>query len=296
MPDLRLDRLSAEAANAVLLDLREARERLDRILSRRSGLTEYARLVILQRRSAVEREIDQLQRNLTSRMVLVIDAGVVGANLDAADAVGGIRFGVDAGVLAFARDTAGEAIRNVTDDVRRAVRRAVTRSLAGGLSMSELDLEIVRSFDGPVTAGRVERIARTELGRAYGQQGAAINEELVARGIDLIQRWVAFRDHRTRETHEAVDGQERELDEPFHVGPGASAATAPGDGVGFPCNAPQDPALPPEESIQCRCRRVLVPREEARQPYIAKVRRAVPVDVGGGFGGGPKPPEAPARA
>ena len=295
MPDLRLDALSDRAASEVALELRAAKARLEALLSRSVGLTDYQRLVIQQRRSAIERELDALASALRGRMGQIAEDGARGAAADVSDLVG-LRFGVDSGVVAFSQQTAADQVVAVTDAVRNALRRSVTRALAGGLSRSELDAEILKSFGGTETEARVERIARTELGRAYGQQGAAMNAEILSRGVDLIQRWTGIADARTREDHLAVFGQERELDEPFHVGEGADASTPPDAGIGFECSAPLDPALPPEESINCRCRRVLVPRSEAVQPYIAKDRRAVPVDVGGSVGHGRKPPEAPARA
>lgn len=264
----RLDRLSDAAAEELLATLRETRARLDRELARRA-LTDYGRSVILARRAAVERELDRMAVEMARRMGDVVREGAAASARDVAE-VGGVQVAVDPGVVAFAAESAADEVRNVADDVRRGVRRAVVRALAGGLNREGLDLEIERALGSENTRGRVERIARTEVGRAYGQQGVAANRELIARGSDLIQRWIATPGERTRESHQLVDGQERELDQPFHVGLGATAATPPDAGIGYACNAPLDPALPPEESIQCRCRRVLVPREEAQQPYIRR--------------------------
>lgn len=50
----------------------------------------------------------------------------------------------------------------------------------------------------------------------------------------------AASDERTRETHNAANGQERAYNEPFSVG-------------GFSGMYPLDPSLPAEETIQCRC-------------------------------------------
>lgn len=271
----RLDQLTDDAARALLGELRETRERLDRELRRRS-LTDYGRATILARRAAVEREVDRMASEMARRMGEVVRAGAEASARDVTE-VGGVRVNVDPAVIAFAQETAADEVRNVSDDMRRGVRRAVVRALAGGLNREGLDLEIERALGSENTRGRVERIARTEVSRAYGQQGVAANRALIARGSDLIQRWVATVDDRTRPEHAAINGQERELDQPFHLGGGATAATGPDEGVGTPCNAPLDPSLPPELGIQCRCRRVLVPREEARQPYI---RKADPLEDG----------------
>lgn len=264
----RLDEVSDDAARALLAELRATRERLDVELRRRT-LTDYGRSTILARRAAVEREVDRMTAEMARRMGEVVRSGAEASARDVSD-VGGVRVNVDAAVVAFAQESAADEVRNVGDDVRRGLRRAVVRALAGGLNREGLDLEIERALGSENTRERVERIARTEVSRAYGQQGVAANKALLARGSDLIQRWVATNDVRTRPEHRAIHGQERELDQPFHIGGGATYATGPDDGVGTPCNAPLDPSLPPELGIQCRCRRVLVPREEARQPYIRK--------------------------
>lgn len=264
----RLDQVSDAAAREILDALRDTRARLDRELSRRT-LTDYGRSTILARRAAVEREVDRMTAEMARRMGEVVRSGAEASARDVSE-VGGVRVNVDAAVVAFAQESAADEVRNVGDDVRRGVRRAVVRALAGGLNREGLDLEIERALGSENTRGRVERIARTEASRVYGQQGVAANRALLARGSDLIQRWVATVDARTRPEHAAINGQERELDQPFHLGGGATAATGPDDGVGTPCNAPLDPSLPPELGVQCRCRRVLVPREEARQPYIRK--------------------------
>lgn len=273
----RLSHLSDDAVRSLLDALRESRERLSRDL-RGGRLTEYGRYMILSRRAAVELELDRLTAELARRVGEVVRVGAEASARDVAELVRApIR--VDPDVVSFAQETAADQVRNVADDVRRGVRRAVVRALAGGLNREGLDLEIERALGAENTRGRVERIARTELSRSYAQQGVAANRELLARGSDLIQRWVSTRDHRTRPEHAAIHGQERELDQPFHIGGGATAATAPDAGVGFPANAPLDPALPPELGIQCRCRRVLVPRSEAQQPYIRRSEAPEPGDT-----------------
>lgn len=56
-------------------------------------------------------------------------------------------------------------------------------------------------------------------------------------GIKLKQRWVASHDGRTRETHRIIDGEIREVDEPFSNG----------------CRYPGDPNGEPKEVYNCRC-------------------------------------------
>lgn len=184
--------------------------------------------------------------------------------------------GIDPTTLAFVQDFAGAQIRGVLDSVRARVNSAMQRAIAGALDLRALQREVRDAFGGDVTAARIERIVRTETVRAYSQSQAAADEQLVDRDVDLdvIKVWRSSKDTRTRPSHRAIDGQERELWQPFHVGGGASASTGPDDGVGFEANGPADPSLPPEEGISCRCTVIYVPREKAKQPYILRDREA----------------------
>ncbi len=55
------------------------------------------------------------------------------------------------------------------------------------------------------------------------------------------KQWVSMDDNRVRETHQVLDGQTVEVDEPF-VSPSGAQLMFPGD-----------PAAPPDETINCRC-------------------------------------------
>jgi uncharacterized protein with gpF-like domain len=86
-------------------------------------------------------------------------------------------------------------------------------------------------------------IARTEVGGAanYGSQEAARQS-----GVVEIKEWITSRDDRVRDSHAEIEGEQRELDEPYSNG----------------CMAPcigDDPA----EVCQCRCVEGYLVRGEA---------------------------------
>ena len=83
------------------------------------------------------------------------------------------------------------------------------------------------------------RIARTEGHRINQAAQFDAQTEARERGADIVKQWCATLDGATRETHQELDGQIREIDEPFEVE--GMEAMYPGD-FG-------DPA----EDINCRC-------------------------------------------
>ena len=60
------------------------------------------------------------------------------------------------------------------------------------------------------------------------------------KGVKLVKVWMATEDQRTREAHEELDGQEREIDEPFENSIGKIMY-------------PGDPDADPANVYNCRC-------------------------------------------
>lgn len=92
---------------------------------------------------------------------------------------------------------------------------------------------------------RAETIARTESLKVTEQVRADSMADVADQaGIDtglIVKQWSATNDNRTRDTHAALDGQARLMDDPFDSESGAQL-DHPGDG-----------SAPPEEVINCRC-------------------------------------------
>lgn len=245
-----------------------------------SAPAQYDRFLAQQKEQAILRQMELLARDALAYSDERLSDAAGKAVKDHAKRIGAIGgtgepiIGVDPSTLAFVQDFAGAQIRGVLDSVRSKVNSAMQRAIAGALDLRALQREVRDAFGGDVTAARIERIVRTETVRSYSQAQAAADEQLVDRDVDLdvIKLWRSSKDTRTRASHRAIDGQERELWQPFHLGEGAAASTGPDEGVGFEANGPADPSLPAEEGINCRCTVIYVPRERARQPYIEKDR------------------------
>lgn len=124
--------------------------------------------------------------------------------------------------------------------------RTVDRAVREGEPLSRTQVNtMVDRYQDRMLAARAETIARTESLRMVNQaREEALNQVIEQTGMarDRITRvWRATNDARTRDTHAAMDGQERGIDEPFESPSGALIMY------------PGDPSAPPEETINCRC-------------------------------------------
>lgn len=112
-----------------------------------------------------------------------------------------------------------EAKLNVADDMRWNVQQlssSMTQSIVQGETITEIASRLVSSVTGmnERTAIRNARTATTSA-----ENGGRYNgyRRLKAAGVDLTIEWQATLDGRTRHTHRMLDGQRRDVDEPFEV-------------------------------------------------------------------------------
>lgn len=121
------------------------------------------------------------------------------------------------------------------DVLKKRITSEVTRAIATGATYAQT----AQRLAGQTKIGfsKAARIARTEGHRI--QNSAAHDAAHLARdrGADVVKQWDATLDGHTRESHVAVDGQIRELDEEFS------------NGLLFP----GDPRGKAAEVVNCRC-------------------------------------------
>lgn len=269
--------ISRQAKEKALAALQRARAQVVDLLTAdltdADGPTDFSRFVAERRKQAIEQAITRLERELLG-VAEETATEATRAAAEAASAKAGIGVAVDPGVVAYAADWSANEIVGVTAALKARVRGQITNALAGGMTRAQLVAGIRDAFSGKVTQGRIERILRTEVITAFTQMDAAAHVAMKRAGVDLIKVWrhSGKAPHRARDSHEAIDGQERELDEPFNVGGGATARTPPGN-VGHKAMVPLDPRLPPEEAIHCGCYVIEVPRGQAKQAYIDKAAK-----------------------
>jgi hypothetical protein len=144
---------------------------------------------------------------------------------------------VEPRVLAFAELQSAQRVVDITDATARRIQQVVKASINDMHTTKETAAEIQRVLEGASRA-RAFQIARTEVGTA-----TAFGDDLAAResGLNLLKVWLTAGDGGKRHpSYPGLDGQEREMDQPFDVG-------------GFELMHPLDPNGPAEEVVNCRC-------------------------------------------
>lgn len=130
-----------------------------------------------------------------------------------------------------------EALGVDFDRLKKVIPAEVSRGIASSLPY----IDIARNINNASKSGlyNAVRIARTEGHRIQQASTYDAQKAAKAKGANVVKQWDATLDGRTRETHRLLDGQIREVDEPFEVR--GMTAMMPGD-FGRP-----------EEDIHCRC-------------------------------------------
>ena len=100
------------------------------------------------------------------------------------------------------------------------LKKRIANNLSRGIATADSYANIARNIanDSNVGFNRSMRIARTEGHRI--QANSAFDAQLAAKdaGADIVKQWDSTLDGKTRTTHRQLDGQIRELEEPFEIG------------------------------------------------------------------------------
>lgn len=124
--------------------------------------------------------------------------------------------------------------KDITD-----LKKKITGEISRGLSSGQMYSEITRNIAGwaRIPKNNAVRIARTEAHRIQTKASMNACNKAKEKGADVVKQWDASLDGKTRDSHRAVDGEIRELDEKFSNG----------------LMYPGDPSGAAEEVINCRC-------------------------------------------
>lgn len=122
-------------------------------------------------------------------------------------------------------------------DLQKKIAGEISRGLSSGQMYSEITRNIASWARIP--KNRAATIARTEAHRIQNKASMDACQKAKDKGADVVKQWDASLDGKTRDSHRELNGQIRELDEPFEVN--GMTAMQPGD---F-----NDPA----EDCNCRC-------------------------------------------
>lgn len=119
------------------------------------------------------------------------------------------------------------------------LKKRITNNLSRGISSNMTYNDIARNIasDGKVGYNNAARIARTEGGRIDNAAKFDAMLEAKAKGADVLKSWNSTLDGKTRDDHRRLDGEIKEIEEPFS------------NGLMYPC----DPAGSAADVINCRC-------------------------------------------
>lgn len=123
------------------------------------------------------------------------------------------------------------------EQLKKEINVEISRGIASNRSIND----IARNIRGRamVSLNKAIRIARTESHRITSQATFDAQVKAKEKGADIVKQWDSTMDKKTRPNHVKLDGQIREIDEPFEVN-GKKAMFPGGFGV-------------PHEDINCRC-------------------------------------------
>lgn len=119
------------------------------------------------------------------------------------------------------------------------LKKRIANNVSRGIATASEYKVIARNIaaDSNVGFNRAMRIARTEGHGVQVQAAVDVQHKAKEKGADIVKQWDAALDKRTRDSHRQVDGEIRELDEPFSNG----------------MMYPSDPAGGASEVVNCRC-------------------------------------------
>ena len=129
--------------------------------------------------------------------------------------------------------------------LKKRIRHNLSRGIAQGLSYADISRNIAIGMVGDYTKMRggalakAYRIARTEGHRIQNEATFHAQEKAREKGANVVKQWDSTLDRRTRPHHQQLDGQIRELDEPFEIA-GRKGMYPGGFGIA-------------SEDVNCRC-------------------------------------------
>lgn len=119
--------------------------------------------------------------------------------------------------------------------LKKKIAAQISRSISTGMSYAQTAEQLAKISN--IGFNNAVRIARTEGHRIQLQSAMDACYKAKGKGADVVKQWDSTLDKRTRPSHQRVDGEIRELDEPFS------------NGLMFP----GDPGGGAAEVVNCRC-------------------------------------------
>lgn len=208
--------------------------------------------------AARKAEIDNVLLNADKAAAKIVNEGKVGVFADNANYIGyGLEHDlrIDSGFTLYDKSTVARLIQDdpqilpmpapgvVKDKAfpyyNKLMSSAITQGIIQGETIPQITQRIIdktgeSSYKSAVRNARTAYTGAQNAGRIEGLHQAQ------SLGIEVKKKWLATLDYRTRDTHRDLDGQVRDVDEPFQVD---------GDEIKYP----GDPSAKPALVYNCRC-------------------------------------------
>lgn len=106
-----------------------------------------------------------------------------------------------------------------TEHLKKSIKAELSRGISNGSSWNAIAGKIASGMNSPFTKAynRAIGIARTEGHRVQQESTLHCQQRAKAKGADVVKQWDSTLDGVTRPTHRELDGQIKEVDEPFEV-------------------------------------------------------------------------------
>lgn len=262
----RYDALDGQTVRRLIALLQQLRKDIALTLLSDPSAFEQWRLTELQR--AIDDQITRWQSNAAGVLgQALVDAGSIGVELVdkpliAAGLITNV-VGITPQVINIAADFGAMLVKNISDGIRSGIDAQLRLAILSQKSPFEVMKAItevlgVQAKDGVWrnrpdvargVAARAETTVRTELNRILNLAHQSRANQAAQTVPGLAKRWMATGDERTRpahiEAHWATYNAPIPVDQPFDVG-------------GEQLMQPGDPAASAGNTINCRCRVVLV--------------------------------------
>ncbi|MBI4227718.1 MAG: minor capsid protein [Candidatus Omnitrophica bacterium] len=263
-------RLEQDAAQRALEVLEQVRQEVMAEL-RDTPPERFRAFFLRELRQSVDQRVAELERRLTQEIAPKVRAALETGRQSIQEPAAVL--GVDVPLIAIPQNLVdvvqgftADLIKRISDEARSRVSADIAAAILRGDSVLDAARRIGHSLHQPGTtfggiSAKAERIARTEVLRAYSIAQQASLRQMADYVPALKKQWIVALDDRVRPAHRRAHGQVREWDEPFDVD-------------GEELMYPRDPGGSPGNTINCRCVVVpVLPQVEAGPAAPALPRR-----------------------
>jgi uncharacterized protein with gpF-like domain len=153
-------------------------------------------------------------------------------------------------------------VQDITETMRNDIIAILQKAVDEGLGIADT-VKLLQN-EGLIKA-RASLIARTEINRAANTGHSIAAKELP---YEVDKKWIAADDHRTRQSHRMIDNHTTDEHGFFRVARYSGKKLLGYDEMQFP----GDPHAHPENTCNCRCRVIYIPKRDSNGKLILRDR------------------------